>query len=188
MTNPTESPSLPSPFSSLASRLSAWRSAGRPGRRIPEPFWEEATALAKVHGLSPTSTILKLNYYHLQRRLQPTLPASEAPPLPPTFVTLPTPPFSSAGAGADGGTLELVRPGGGRGTKSKSSGKNTSIKELWVVSVNGGALYASERQRLECGDEISKQWRSGSKLQRNDCASCGVSKKRSDPEALCPRT
>jgi len=60
MTNPTESPSLPSPFSSLASRLSAWRSAGRPGRRIPEPFWEEAAARAKVHGLSPTSTILKL--------------------------------------------------------------------------------------------------------------------------------
>ena len=94
MTNPTESPSLPSPFSSLASRLSAWRSVGRPGRRIPEPFWEEAAALAKVPGLSPTSTILKLNYYHLQRRLQPTLPASEAPPLPPTFVTLPTLPFS----------------------------------------------------------------------------------------------
>ena len=117
MTNPIESPSpLPSPFSSLASRLSAWRSAGRLGRRIPEPFWEEATALAKVHGLSPTSTILKLNYYHLQRRLQPTLPASEAPPLPPTFVTLPPPPLSLAGAGAEGGTLELVRPGGGRVT------------------------------------------------------------------------
>jgi hypothetical protein len=117
MTNPTESLSpLPSPFSSLASRLSAWRSAGRPGRLIPDSFWEEATALAKVHGLSPTSTILKLNYYHLQRRLQPALPASEAPPRPPTFVTLPPPPLSLAGAGAEGGTLELVRPGGGRVT------------------------------------------------------------------------
>ena len=90
MTNPTESPSpLPSPFSSLASRLSAWRSAGRPGRRIPEPFWEEAAALAKVHGLSPTSTILKLNYYHLRRQLDPTVPARKAPPLPPTFLTQP---------------------------------------------------------------------------------------------------
>jgi hypothetical protein len=117
MTNSTESPSpLPSPFSSLASRLSEWRSAGRPGRRIPEPFWEEAAALAKVHGLSPTSTILKLNYYHLQRRLHPTVPVGEAPPLPPTFVTLPPPPLSLAGAGADGGALELVRPGGCRVT------------------------------------------------------------------------
>ena len=117
MTNPTELPSpLPSPFSSLASRLSAWRSAGRLGRRIPEPFWEEATALAKVHGLSSTSTILKLNYYHLQRRLDPTAPARKAPPLPPTFVTLPPPPLSLAGAGAEGGTLELVRPGGCRVT------------------------------------------------------------------------
>ena len=116
MTNPTESPSLPSPFSSLASRLSAWRGAGRPSRRIPEPFWEEAAALAKVPGLSPTSTILKLNYYHLQRRLHPTVPVGEAPPLPPTFVTLPPPPLSLAGAGADGGTLELVRPGGCRVT------------------------------------------------------------------------
>jgi hypothetical protein len=117
MTNPTESLSpLPSPFSSLASRLSAWRSAGRPGRLIPDSFWEEATALAKVHGLSPTSTILKLNYYHLQRRLHPTLPAREGPPIPPTFVTLPPPPLSLAGAGVDGGTLELVRPDGGRVT------------------------------------------------------------------------
>jgi hypothetical protein len=117
MTNSTESPSpLPSPFSSLASRLSEWRSAGRPGRRIPEPFWEEAAALAKVHGLSPTSTILKLNYYHLQRRLHPTVPVGEAPPLPPTFVTLPPPPLSLAGAGADGGALELLRPGGCRVT------------------------------------------------------------------------
>jgi hypothetical protein len=114
MTNPTESPSRPSPFSSLASRLSAWRSAGRPGRRIPKAIWEEATALAKVHGLSSTSTILKLNYYHLQRRLQPTVPAGAVPPRPPTFVTLPTPLLSLAGAGADGGTLELVRPDGGR--------------------------------------------------------------------------
>ena len=114
MTNPTESPSLPSPFSSLASRLSAWRSVGRPGRRIPKAIWEEATALAKVHGLSSTSTILKLNYYHLQRRLQPTVPAGAVPPRPPTFVTLPTPLLSLAGAGADGGTLELVRPDGGR--------------------------------------------------------------------------
>ena len=72
--------------------------------------------MRRLDSHSPTSTILKLNYYHLQRRLHPTLPAREGPPRPPTFVTLPIPPFSSAGAGAEGGTLELVRPGGGRVT------------------------------------------------------------------------
>jgi len=103
-----------SPFTALAARLSTWRNAGRPGRRIPEALWHGAVELAAAHGLSPASSSLKLNYYQLQRRLNSGRPVPKEPGVPPGFVALPAPPLSLATAGVDGGSLELVRPSGCR--------------------------------------------------------------------------
>ncbi len=54
----------------LAERLRAWRATRRRGQRIPEELWKAATDLGHVHGLGPTASALKLNFYDLQSRLQ----------------------------------------------------------------------------------------------------------------------
>ena len=51
------------PLPALAKRLEAWRASRSVGQRIPEELWQEAVSLAQVHGLSYTSTALKLYYY-----------------------------------------------------------------------------------------------------------------------------
>lgn len=58
-------------FASLAERLNDWRRTRCRGQRIPEELWSAATVLARDHGLASTATALKLNYYDLQRRLEP---------------------------------------------------------------------------------------------------------------------
>ena len=49
-----------SPVQSLARQLMAWRARRRPGQRIPEELWKAAADLARLHGLSPMATALKL--------------------------------------------------------------------------------------------------------------------------------
>jgi hypothetical protein len=50
-------------------RLDLWRKGGSRGRRIPEPLWETAVDLAKVHGVNPVAKGLRLDYYDLKKRL-----------------------------------------------------------------------------------------------------------------------
>ncbi|MGH7219539.1 MAG: hypothetical protein ACREI1_04325 [Nitrospiraceae bacterium] len=108
-TTPTPSLRLPPiQLHAVAQRLTAWRARRKPGRRIPEELWNAATELARVHGLSPTATALKLSYYDLQRRLRPGGARSQDRP-PPKFVELPP-----RGPVTDPGTLELLRPSGAR--------------------------------------------------------------------------
>ena len=52
----------------LHRRLSAWRKRRRHREPIPEPLWQAAAALARIHGVSPVAAALGLNYYDLQRR------------------------------------------------------------------------------------------------------------------------
>ncbi len=47
-------------------RFEAWRSRRKPRSRIPQPLWEMAVRLAKVHGLSRTAAVLRLDYYTLE--------------------------------------------------------------------------------------------------------------------------
>jgi hypothetical protein len=99
-----------SPYSALARRLKAWRAKRRPGQHIPEELWQAATQLANTHGLSPTSSALKLNYYDLRRRLNGSCQVAQKSPAKAVFVELPAP--------SNGSThptlLELVRPCGSR--------------------------------------------------------------------------
>ena len=56
----------------LQRRLSAWRERRRPRQPIPEPLWQAAAALARIHGISSVASALRLNYYDLQRRASST--------------------------------------------------------------------------------------------------------------------
>ena len=97
------------PFHALAKRLETWRARRQVGQRIPEELWQEAARLAQIHGLSATSTALKLHYPGLQRRTGQS--RRRSPKVQPTrFVELATPIVSAP----DHGTLELNRPSGSR--------------------------------------------------------------------------
>ena len=106
-TSPQTSPQL----LNLASRLKAWRKVRQPGQCIPPKFWKAAAKLARVHGLSPTASALRLSYYDLQRRAFPgrTRPKVAGP----AFVQLPAPAWSP-GTLDPPHTLELHNPSGSR--------------------------------------------------------------------------
>ena len=100
------------PFGKLAQRLTAWRGARTGGQRIPEELWREAADLARTHGLSPTITALKLNYYDLQRRMKPGRAPRKGCLAQPSFLELAAPSLAAPPSGH--GTLELIRPCGTR--------------------------------------------------------------------------
>lgn len=114
----------------LSARLDAWRQSRAPGQRIPNELWNEATVLARSHGLSPTCTALKLNYYDLQRRMgKPRTPKPRHPSDPaPTFIQVPPP---EAAASNDCGTLELTHPLGARLTYKMPRAKARDLL-LWM--------------------------------------------------------
>ena len=80
---------LPSDLALGRSRFQAWRGERKLGERIPQPLWDLAVRLAKLHGVSRTATALGLDYYGLQGRTGTV--AAPAQPSNPAFVELPTP-------------------------------------------------------------------------------------------------
>ena len=96
----------------LATRLKGWRESRQPGQRIPPELWKAAADLARVHGLSPAASALKLNYYDLQRRAFPKLAPGKAAAPRPAFVQLPAPAWSPGPSEAS--TLEVHRTCGAR--------------------------------------------------------------------------
>ena len=72
------------------SRFQAWRTRRRPGGRIPQPLWAMAIRLAKVHGVSRTAAVLRLDYYSLKERAEAAA-ASGPPSSGPSFVELTSP-------------------------------------------------------------------------------------------------
>ncbi len=96
----------------LAQRFKTWRATRQRGQRIPEELWQEATELARLHGLNPTVAALKLNYYDLQRRLQARRTPQPGGGGGSLFVEVPV--VSGPPGGDERGTVELVRAGGER--------------------------------------------------------------------------
>ena len=96
----------------VARHLKIWRATRRPGQRIPEDLWQAATDLARIHGLSRTTTALKLSYYALRRRLRAGPAPSRGRRRAPVFVEVPTMPLPSGGG--ERGTVELVAASGAR--------------------------------------------------------------------------
>jgi len=71
---------LPSDLAGAERRFAKWRRRRKPGTRIPEPLWTSAVKLAATHGLHPTASALRLDYYSLKRRLERTSVAPSAQP------------------------------------------------------------------------------------------------------------
>ena len=80
---------LPPDLAQGRSRFQAWRGERKLGERIPQPLWDLAVRLAKLHGVSRTATALGLDYYGLQRRTGAA--AAPAQSSNPAFVELPSP-------------------------------------------------------------------------------------------------
>jgi len=83
----------------LVSRaLQAWRKTRQPRQRIPERLWAQMAGLARIHGVSPVSQALRLDYYALKTRASQRVPASD-------FVEIESAP--PPGEGAQGCTAEF---------------------------------------------------------------------------------
>ena len=84
---------VPSGLLRLEQRFVEWRRSRKRGERIPERLWKSAARMAEKHGLNQTATLLKLEYYALQRRVEER--ASELSPAT-AFVELPSAGLASA--------------------------------------------------------------------------------------------
>ena len=67
----SKSPGFPSRVEALRRRFKQWRRTRKIGSRIPEPLWSAAVKLAEVHGIHLTAKALGIDYYSLQKRLEP---------------------------------------------------------------------------------------------------------------------
>lgn len=117
----------------LAERLRSWRSSRPRGQRIPAALWLAATDVARAHGLHATAAALKLNYYHLQRRLSGGSGPRKPSVAPPGFVELVAP--ARPVAPSEPGTLELIQRSGARLTLRLPDARPKDllpIVQLWL--------------------------------------------------------
>ena len=70
-------------------RFRLWREGRQVGDRIPQTLWNFAVGLARAHGISRTSNVLGLDYYHLKKRVEKSV--DEAASLDAAFIELPAP-------------------------------------------------------------------------------------------------
>lgn len=57
--------------------LEAWRKTRKRCQGIPDSLWTPIAALACAHGVSPVSRALRLDYYHLKRRVSQRVAATD---------------------------------------------------------------------------------------------------------------
>lgn len=82
---------VPSELAGAERRFSRWRRTRKPGTRIPEWLWASAVKLASTHGLHPTASTLRLDYYSLKQRLKRSAAAPRPSQSGPAFVELTAP-------------------------------------------------------------------------------------------------
>ena len=61
---------VPADLSLAAERLAGWRRGRKRGDRIPAALWGAAVELAGRHGVNRTAKTLRLDYYHLKKRVK----------------------------------------------------------------------------------------------------------------------
>lgn len=74
-------------------RFEAWRRTRAVGTRIPDRLWTLAVKLAEAHGLNRTASVLRLDYYTLERRVESKTSQRCSTP---AFVELPPPPAAAS--------------------------------------------------------------------------------------------
>ena len=80
---------IPTPLARARDRFRTWRQTRSRGARIPEQLWKLAVKLADSHGLARTASVLRLDYYSLQKRVEST--SRRARSTAPAFVELAPP-------------------------------------------------------------------------------------------------
>lgn len=70
---------IPSDLSLAAERLGRWRRGRKRGERIPATLWDAAVELAGRYGVHRTAANLRLDYYHLKRRVKEKASSSAEP-------------------------------------------------------------------------------------------------------------
>lgn len=120
----------------LRERLERWRRQREGQRRIPEVFWSEATALARVEGVSWVAGALGLSYPGLRQRARAEgSTGTRAGSAWPGFVELALPGPPGAATAADGWVLEVSGRGGGRLTvrcpRERAADVLALVKECW---------------------------------------------------------
>ena len=68
--------SLPSDLKAVRNRFEKWRTTRTGRSRIPESLWSLAVPVAKTHGISRVSRVLRVNYPGLKRRVTAAKPPS----------------------------------------------------------------------------------------------------------------
>lgn len=91
MLSPEKRQELLAAIEPLRGRVSQWRGSRAVNEHMPEPLWEEATALAKTYGVGAVQGILRIDYRGLKRRALglPTRPKPAVAKAASGFVELP---------------------------------------------------------------------------------------------------
>lgn len=110
--HPGSKRNLPPEAAELAEQLRVWRESRVPRQRIPESFWQSASALARQHGVSSISRALGLPYYGLRRHTFPE--NGTRTPKPPVFVELAHPAIPPMTSVPQPWTVELHQPSGSK--------------------------------------------------------------------------
>jgi hypothetical protein len=69
-------------------RLERWRKIRRGREPIPKRLWATAAAVAREHGINPTSKALHLEFKKLKQYVESGKPTKRTPPPTPQFVEL----------------------------------------------------------------------------------------------------
>jgi hypothetical protein len=80
-------PAAAADLAATAAAFARWRDTKPSGARIPEALWSQAVELARTHGVARVTTMLRLDYVRLKRRLTVQSDAV-APPPAPAFVEM----------------------------------------------------------------------------------------------------
>ena len=84
---PNQTTDIPNELLELSQRLDQWRKDQPPRTRLPESIWAAAADMARRHGLHRTTSVLRLDYTRLKRKIAMT-PQPPSGTAPATFVEL----------------------------------------------------------------------------------------------------
>src|SRR5438309_9571501 len=97
--NRKSAPPIPEAIVQLQRQLDQFRSTRPQRTKLPEPLWQAAVELARLHGIYPVAQPLRLDYMGLKRRLG-GIPTVRRTGTKPVFVELTAPAATSPPDGA----------------------------------------------------------------------------------------
>ena len=131
---------LPAGAKKVRDGIEHWRRTRTKRWRMPEPLWDEAVALARVHGVYRISQVLRVNYDSLKTRVARTPKAggrrASGPPSPSGFVELSPMPAGVLSPSA-GTVVEVLDTKGTRLTIRLAAGAELDIAALMSAFCGG---------------------------------------------------